>query len=71
MYFREISLRISAIRETFEELGLLSGKNSQQLRAKNPFSVHRREFDIVHWQNEVMQNIIHSRFHVQNFVLYQ
>lgn len=54
---REISLRITALRETFEELGLLLVKNAEQLRASSPFSVHRHDFDVAHWQNEVNQSI--------------
>jgi len=50
---REISLRITAIRETFEELGLLLVKNRDQLRDIRPFSMHYLELDIPHWQSEV------------------
>lgn len=52
-HFRDISLRITAIRETFEELGLLLVKNRDQLQASNAFSIHFSELDIPHWQNQV------------------
>ncbi|XP_037051313.1 nucleoside diphosphate-linked moiety X motif 19-like [Bradysia coprophila] len=50
---REVSLRITAIREAFEELGLLLVKNRDQLRTNSSFSTHCRPVEIERWQNEV------------------
>lgn len=55
--FRNISLRISAIRETFEELGLLicKTKNAIALQEKNddiPFA-STVEKNVKYWQTEV------------------
>lgn len=52
-YNRDISLRITAIRETFEELGILICKNKQQLNDSNLFSNLTNSFDVEFWQKEV------------------
>lgn len=57
LLFREISVRIAAIRETFEELGLLLVKNRDQLCESKAFSMHCRELDIPRWQSEVIEII--------------
>lgn len=52
---RDISLRITAVRETFEELGLLICKNKDQLATTEqiPFSSTVKNFDVKSWQKEV------------------
>lgn len=49
-----MSLRITAIRETFEELGILICKNKQQLDEPSLFSNLTNNFDVAYWQKEVI-----------------
>lgn len=56
--FRDISLRITAIRETFEELGILICKSKDQLKEPSLFSYISKNFDIAFWQKEVKSNCI-------------
>jgi nucleoside diphosphate-linked moiety X motif 19, mitochondrial len=53
MIFRDISLRITAIRETFEELGVLLCKNKEQLKDSSLFSNLKNNFDVEFWQKQV------------------
>lgn len=54
MICRDISLRITAIRETFEEIGVLVCKTKEQLSDKNSlFAEINQDFDVSFWQNEV------------------
>lgn len=54
---REISLRITSIRETFEEVGLLICKNGKQFQdQENKFSSYVNNFDIKNWQEKVQKN---------------
>lgn len=56
---REISLRITSIRETFEEVGLLICKNKKQFEdEENKFSNYVKNFDVKHWQEKVQKNPI-------------
>lgn len=52
---RALSLRISAIRETFEEVGILLAKGQKDLAmdASGLYAVAKSGFDITHWQKEV------------------
>lgn len=51
---RDISLRITAIRETFEELGILICRNKEQLNEPSLFSYLLQNFDVEHWQKKVI-----------------
>lgn len=57
---RDISLRISAVRETFEELGILIAKTQQQLNDRSAadvlYSKAVGQFDVKKWQKEVKFN---------------
>ncbi|XP_031623758.1 nucleoside diphosphate-linked moiety X motif 19-like [Contarinia nasturtii] len=53
---RDISLRITAIRETFEELGVLLCKNKEQLKDSNLFSNLKNNFDVDFWQKQVYKD---------------
>lgn len=56
---REISLRITSIRETFEEVGLLICKTKKQFQdEENKFSNYVNNFDVKHWQKKVQKNPI-------------
>lgn len=51
---REISLRLTAIRETFEELGvILCGKNIPSINSSTPFSKSSCESYDADWQHKV------------------
>lgn len=51
---RDISLRITAIRETFEELGILICKSKEQLKDSSTiYSNILRNFDVESWQKKV------------------
>ena len=52
---REISLRLTAIRETFEELGIALCSNPKSDTSKSPFSdyFHSKDCDIPFWQKQV------------------
>lgn len=52
---REISLRITAIRETFEELGVVLCRNHSELNGKSNFSnfFHDKSCDIPLWQKKI------------------
>ncbi|XP_059615363.1 acyl-coenzyme A diphosphatase NUDT19-like [Phlebotomus argentipes] len=50
---REISLRIGAIRETFEEVGVLFAKNAQQFAMESPLADAVTGFDVKEWQKIV------------------
>lgn len=52
--FSDISLRITAIRETFEELGVLICKHKDQLHDSSLFSnLVYNNFDVAYWQKQV------------------
>lgn len=55
---RELSLRISAIRETFEEVGILLAKGQEALQMDNQglYTTALTGFDIQYWQKEVQGN---------------
>ena len=54
MFFsRELSLRITAIRETFEEVGILFCKDSKSLASNDGFGSFKEDFDRKHWQAAV------------------
>lgn len=47
-------MRITAIRETFEELGVLICKHKEHLNDSNSFShLVYDDFDVAHWQKQV------------------
>uniref|UniRef100_A0A6B2EH88 Putative nucleoside diphosphate-linked moiety x motif 19 n=1 Tax=Phlebotomus kandelakii TaxID=1109342 RepID=A0A6B2EH88_9DIPT len=50
---REISLRIGAIRETFEEVGVLIAKNAQQFAKESHLADSVTGFDVKEWQKIV------------------
>jgi nucleoside diphosphate-linked moiety X motif protein 19 len=52
---REISLRLAAIRETFEELGIALCSPASDTASKSPFSdyFHSKDCDIPFWQQQV------------------
>lgn len=52
---REISLRLTAIRETFEELGVVLCCPPSQISASSPFSnyFHSKDLDIPAWQHKI------------------
>lgn len=52
---RELSLRISAIRETFEEVGILLARGSDELQRDSTdlYATVRTGFDVNFWQKEV------------------
>lgn len=51
---REISLRISALRETFEELGvILCGKDMNSIKSSSPFSKAFTDCNITEWQTKI------------------
>lgn len=50
---RDISLRLTAIRETFEELGILICKRKEQLSDTRLTSSVVHDFDVEFWQKEV------------------
>lgn len=52
---REISLRLTAIRETFEELGVVLCKNKSEPNGKSSFSTffHDKSCDIPLWQKKI------------------
>ena len=52
---REISLRLTAIRETFEELGILLCSQPSSEASTTPFSdyFHDKELDIPFWQKKI------------------
>lgn len=51
--FREISLRINAIRETFEEVGILLCRTKDQLHVSGAEGLADIQFDKIHWQKAV------------------
>lgn len=55
---RELSLRISAIRETFEEVGILLAKNAADLQKDSSglLTTAHSDFDTLFWQKEVLAN---------------
>ncbi|GAB0095943.1 Nucleoside diphosphate-linked moiety X motif 19 [Sergentomyia squamirostris] len=50
---REIALRIGAIRETFEEVGVLIAKTAQQFAKESPLASSVTGFDVKEWQKIV------------------
>lgn len=52
---REFSLRICAIRETFEELGVVLCSPKSENTSSSPFSTyfHSKDLDIPHWQHKI------------------
>ncbi|XP_055683222.1 acyl-coenzyme A diphosphatase NUDT19-like [Lutzomyia longipalpis] len=50
---REITLRIGAIRETFEEVGILIAKNAEQFATESPLADSAMGFDVKKWQKAV------------------
>lgn len=59
---RELSLRISAIRETFEEVGILLAKGQSDLKEDSTgTSSALTGFDVTYWQKEVQKHP--SRFY--------
>lgn len=50
---KEITLRISAIRETFEEVGLFLCRDKNNLNNKKEYGAFSEDFDREHWQREV------------------
>lgn len=67
MFFccRDISLRITAIRETFEELGVLICKNKEQLKDSNLLSNLVHNFDVAFWQKQVRFAHFVVKFHIR------
>ena len=54
---RDISLRITAIREAFEEVGILLCLNRKELRGKSKSTgTLNHDFDRLHWQKKVHNN---------------
>lgn len=51
--YRELSLRITAIRETFEELGVIFCRSRKSLASTdgNGYGHFREDFDRKHWQS--------------------
>lgn len=52
---REISLRLTAMRETFEEVGVLFHKTTENSNSKFTSCFHSKLCDVPHWQNEIHQ----------------
>ncbi|KNC22246.1 hypothetical protein FF38_00605 [Lucilia cuprina] len=53
IWAREISLRINAIREAFEEVGVFLCRNRQQLHSKSQTGFYLEEYDKLKWQKMV------------------
>lgn len=53
IWAREISLRITAIRETFEEVGVFLCRTREQLNASNEEGIFKVDFDKSKWQKAV------------------
>lgn len=75
--FSDISLRITAIRETFEELGVLICKHKEQLDDSSLYSnLLHNNFDVAHWQRQVstdlpLQTIEYTLLHCTRAEFYQ
>lgn len=52
-FYREISLRINAIRETFEETGIFLSRNREQLSSSSKEAFYLTGYDIEKWQKAV------------------
>lgn len=52
-FYRHIQLRITAIRETFEELGLLICSRKHKKHRIGQWADVIEDFDIAYWQNRV------------------
>ncbi|XP_055836490.1 acyl-coenzyme A diphosphatase NUDT19-like [Episyrphus balteatus] len=50
---KEIALRITAIRETFEEVGLFLCRGKNNINNKKEFGEFTEDFDRKHWQHEI------------------
>ncbi|XP_055920319.1 acyl-coenzyme A diphosphatase NUDT19-like [Eupeodes corollae] len=53
---KEIALRITAIRETFEEVGLFLCRGKDSFSKERQYGVFKEDFDRKHWQQEVHNN---------------
>jgi len=51
--YRSIALRLTALRETFEELGILLCRDSRTLTSTSGYGKFYDQFDRVHWQHIV------------------
>ncbi|EDW03195.1 nucleoside diphosphate-linked moiety X motif 19 [Drosophila grimshawi] len=51
-----ISLRLSALRETFEEMGILLCRDRKTLTSTDGYAQFNEQFDRKHWQHEVHNN---------------
>lgn len=56
VYFSEVTSRITAIRETFEELGILLCKTRDNFAQRSLSSHNLHNFDVKFWQKEVHNN---------------
>ncbi|XP_048489218.1 acyl-coenzyme A diphosphatase NUDT19 [Plutella xylostella] len=53
---KHVSLRITAIRETFEEVGVLICSKKKQAARTGPWAEYVTNFDVKYWQNKVSKN---------------
>jgi len=51
--YRSLALRLTALRETFEELGILLCRDSKSLTSTSGYGKFYDQFDRVHWQHIV------------------
>lgn len=52
-FIRDLTLRLNALRETFEELGVLITKSPDEEQNKKGYSGFAKNFDISTWQQKV------------------